>query len=187
MKNLSDFISESLNESKVIVKGDDGMYHPKNRLELFELIQILIRERGLDADLNDIDTSEITDMSELFRHSNFNGDISKWDVSKVTDMSGMFEMSSFNGDISKWDVSSVEDMRCMFNDSLFNGNISKWDVSSVCDIRGMFSYSKFNGDINQWKLKRFVKMTNSYKKKQPKDGVFYKSPLENNPPVWYKG
>ena len=38
-------------------------YHPKTRDELKELVDQLIKERGNDADLNDIDTSEITDMS----------------------------------------------------------------------------------------------------------------------------
>ena len=39
---------------------------PSTSLELKELIGKLIKERGLNADLNDIDTSAITDMSFLF-------------------------------------------------------------------------------------------------------------------------
>ena len=39
---------------------------PKSNLELKELVDKLIIERGLNADLNDIDVSEITDMSFLF-------------------------------------------------------------------------------------------------------------------------
>ena len=95
-------------------------YHPKTKDELKELLDKLIIERGNDADLNDIDTSEITDMSELFYECKFNGDISKWDVSNVEDMSNMFFESSFNGDISNWNVSNVKDMSYMFYNSKFN-------------------------------------------------------------------
>ena len=41
-------------------------YYPGTKAELRLLITDLINERGLNADLNDIDTSMITDMSRLF-------------------------------------------------------------------------------------------------------------------------
>ena len=152
MKNLKDIIVERLHINKDI---DSYNYHPKTRDELIELINELIEERGNDANLNDIDTSEITDMSQLFFKSNFNGDISEWDVSKVEDMSYMFSESTFNGNISNWDVSKVKNMFCMFYGSEFtgeHGDISKWNVSNVKTMNYMFS----------------------------------KSPLEKNPPKWYK-
>ncbi len=58
-------------------------------------------------DVRFVNTSEITNMDELFRDSSFNQDISTWDVSSVLDMSYMFYNSQFNQDISSWDVSSV--------------------------------------------------------------------------------
>ena len=79
-------------------------YHPTTRDELKQLVDKLIKERGNKADLNDIDTSEITDMYMLFYNSKFNGDISNCDVSNVEDMRCMFQYSSFNRDISNWDV-----------------------------------------------------------------------------------
>ena len=101
-------------------------YHPKTKEELGNLINELIEERGNEADLNDIDVSQITDMSYLFYGSQFNGDISNWDVSNVEDMYCMFLNSKFNGDISNWIVRRVRDMDGMFYNSKFNGDISKW-------------------------------------------------------------
>ena len=128
MKSLKTIISERLHINK-----DTGNhhynYHPKTRDELKELVRKLIDERGYDADLNDIDTSEITDMSELFYECKFNGDISKWDVSNVKDMMCMFYFSEFtakNGDISHWDVSKVENMNSMFKYSPLQKNPPKW-------------------------------------------------------------
>ena len=109
MKQINKYILERLHINK-----DTGNhsynYHPKTIDELKELVNQLIEERGNDADLNDIDTSKITNMFQLFFKSKFNGDISKWDVSNVESMSGIFEHSEFtgeNGDISNWDVSNV--------------------------------------------------------------------------------
>ena len=101
-------------------------YHPKTRDELKELVDQLIKERGNDADLNDIDTSEITDMNYMFYTSKFNGDISNWDVSNVKDMSSMFAYSEFNGDISNWNVSNVKNMELMFNGTPLETNPPKW-------------------------------------------------------------
>ena len=51
-------------------------YFPKDRDELKHLLDILIKERGNEADFNDIDTSKVTDMSRLFENqTEFNGDI----------------------------------------------------------------------------------------------------------------
>ena len=73
----------------------------KDTEELIELIDQRIKEQGPKCDLNDIDVSRVTDMSDLFRESLFNGDISQWDVSNATNMSGMFFDAHFTGDISK--------------------------------------------------------------------------------------
>ena len=125
-------------------------YHPKTKEELKELIHKLIKERGNDADLNDIDTSKITDMSYMFYDSKFNGDISNWDVSKVTDMHSMFYNSKFNGDISNWDVSKVINMERMFYESPFNGDISKWDVSKVKNMFLMIYGSSLEKNPPKW-------------------------------------
>lgn len=101
-------------------------YFPESKDELINLIKELIKERGYKADLNDIDVSNVTDMSNIFYNSSFDGDISKWNVSKVTTMRGMFTHSNFNGNISKWNVSNVRDMYRMFAGSPLDGKEPSW-------------------------------------------------------------
>ena len=149
MKNLTKYISEGL---KVNSKSKFRKYNysPKTKDELKELIKQLIKERGNKADLNDIDTSEITDMSYLFDGSDFNGDISCWNVSNVNNMLYMFYASDFNGDISEWDVSKVEDMERMFTNSIFNGDISKWKVLPTVKMTHMLRYCPLEKNPPKW-------------------------------------
>ena len=124
LENPKFSIVERLHINKDI--GNHYNYHPKDKDELKELVDQLIEKRGNEANLNDIDTSEITDMSHMFTYSKFNGDISKWDVSNVKDMGYMFWDSSFNGDISNWDVSNIKNMRRMLTWSPLEKNPPKW-------------------------------------------------------------
>ena len=50
-------------------------YYPKTKEELKDLVKELIKERGNEADLNDINVSQVKDMSGLFWDSQFNGNI----------------------------------------------------------------------------------------------------------------
>ena len=151
MKQLKEIIQEKLKVNSQ-TKIDIYNYHPTDK-DLTRLIEKLIKQRGLEADLNDVDTSKITDMSELFASSNFNGDISKWDVSNVKTMEYMFAHSKFNGDLSKWDVSNVENMTAMFAYSEFdcsNGDISNWKVKA--NTQNMFygTYKQKWGKRPSW-------------------------------------
>ena len=120
MKSLTHYIQEklvinSLQEKLVIKKGNHYNYFPETKEELKAIIKQRIKDEGNEVDLNDIDTSKITDMEGLFWRTDFNGDIYNWDVSNVTDMYGMFaDCNKFNQDISTWDVSNVTDMQDMF-------------------------------------------------------------------------
>ena len=128
MNNLKEFIIEKLIINKN-TKIEKYHYHPKDRDELEKLVKKLIEERGNEADLNDIDTSDIEDMSKIFYGLNFDGDISEWDVSNVKSMYKMFTRSKFtgkNGDISNWDVSNVEKNFAMFRFSPIDKNRPKW-------------------------------------------------------------
>ena len=125
-KNISNFSTHSC--------------QPKTREELQEIVDDRIFNKyGPDCDLNDIDTSLITDMSYVFYRTEFNGDISEWDVSNVTNMSYMFFDSDFRGDISKWNVKNVTNMLGMFYYcESFIKDISSWNVSNVKIMYNMF-------------------------------------------------
>ena len=89
MKSLHEIILEKLKIRKS--NKSSYKYFPKTKGELQDLLKQLIEERGNEGDFNDIDTSKITDISDLFNFmQEFNGNIAKWDVSKVTDMRYMF-------------------------------------------------------------------------------------------------
>ena len=138
MKELNQYILEKL---KINKDSNKYHYHPKNRDELHSLIEKLLEERGNDANLNDIDVSDITDMSGLFEDLDpYNIDISKWDVSNVENMEYMFfGCENFNSDLSNWNVSKVKNMQYMFfGCENFNSDLSNWDVSNVKYMGHMF-------------------------------------------------
>ena len=190
MKTLNNYINEAL--IKKDTKISPYKYFPKNKEEL---------KRGPNANLNDIDTSEITDMSGLFKNFYIrNIDISDWDVSNVKDMSKMFADSNFNSDISKWDVSNVENMKGMFQFSNFNQNISNLNVSSVKYMTKMFASSDFNQDISQQDVSNVEDMSEMFRSNSHfyhnldnwnvnQDTniklMFIYSKLELNPPRWW--
>ena len=155
MKSISEYIQEKLiiKKRKIV----DYKYFPKTKKELQDIITRRIEQEGNEVDLNDIDVSNITDMSGLFKGTDFNGNISKWNVSNVTNMRYMFtESKTFNKDISKWDVLKVKDMGYMFYKcESFNQDISDWNVSNVTNMEGMFGVCKsFNKNISNWNVSK---------------------------------
>ena len=156
MKALTTYINEKLILNKDMFKEH---YFPKTKKELQDILKQLLEERKDDdvIDLNDIDTFNITDMSELFfQNKNIKKiDISDWDVSKVHNMSNMFcfctELESI-GDISRWNVSNVKNMRYMFYtcyELKSVGDISSWNISNTENIDNMFTNSGIT-NIPDW-------------------------------------
>lgn len=142
-------------------KNAGGIAHPTTKSELEHEIKVrLDREQ---TNLNDIDTSRVTDMSFLFQFFNRiqDIDISKWDVSNVKSMAGMFyNCYYFNSDLSKWDVSNVCNMSNMFDGcENFNCDLSKWNTGKVKYMDYMFSNCRnFNSDLSEWDVSRVKDM-----------------------------
>ena len=154
-------IDESKINEKLIINKSSKIkqynYYPTNTPDLKSIIdKKLWKDGNQDANLNDIDVSKITDMSGLF-----------------------FREFPHNINISEWDVSNVEDMSNMFwNNSDFDCDLSKWDVRNVRHMRYMFRNCKnFKGKgLDKWQP---INCTDFY-------GMFEGTPIENNPPKWYK-
>ena len=130
--SLHNYITERL---KITSNSRSATPRPTSKNELELLIQEELELQGPDADLNFIDTSEITDMSGLF--ANYatirNIKIDEWDVSNVTNMSHMFILcEKFNCDLSRWNTSNVTNMKYMFYScENFDSDLRGWDVSNV--------------------------------------------------------
>lgn len=133
---------------------------PTTTEELMYIIKQELERQGPDADLNHIDTSEITNMAMLFIFLDVrNIKIDNWDVSNVKDMSSMFRgCSDFNADLSGWDVSNVEIMDGMFFDCRhFNSDLSKWNVSRVVSMSSTFDgCEQFDSDLSNWNVSNVV-------------------------------
>lgn len=118
----------------------------------------MIKERGQDADLNDIDVSKIDNMNYLFNEAGVyedirNIDVSDWNVSKVREMCETFaNCPKFDCDLSNWDVSNVTDMNGMFTDcKTFRGKgLDKWNVKNVRYMEDMFNGCDSLKNIPSW-------------------------------------
>ena len=155
MKQIKEYINERLKISSDLNKKE-YKYFPQSKKELKDIINKLLDERGLDAYLNDIDTSRITDLSYLFANIKDiqNIDISEWDVSNVRDMGGMFsDCIEFNCDLSKWNVKELLYAGSMFcYCKKFDSDLSQWNTKKLTSADWMFAYCKnFNSDLSKWK------------------------------------
>ena len=160
MKNLKQYINEWLIKKKVDkVKGNEYEYTPKNRKELHDIIENLLKQNK--TDLNCIDTSNVETMNTLFSDLKDEGynidnvDISKWNVSNVQDFGTMFyNCENFNCDLSDWDLSSCKRTANMFMDcNNLNFDASNWKFDNVEYSRNMFLNCKsMNCNLNNWTI-----------------------------------
>ena len=185
--SLQNFVNERL---KITSNSKSAIIRPKTRDELRALIEQELETQGPDADLNFIDTSDITDMSYLFENLTIrNIKINKWNTFKVTKMHGTFlnchefvgdgletwdtsnvtamfgGCKNLNTDLSGWDVSNVTDMISMFAGcKKFEGNgLENWNTSKAAWMSTMFlNCAEFNADISRWNTSNVRDMTSMF-------------------------
>jgi len=121
----------------------EDIISPKNTSYWFSGINID------NIDFSNFDTSNVTDMSYMFKAAKFLGDafsldLSNWDVSNVKNMEGMFQninAPDFMPNLSSWDTSNVTNMSHMFENSSwwnFILDLSHFDTSNVTNMSHMF-------------------------------------------------
>ncbi len=136
--------------------------HVATNENIVQLVNDEIKRLGWEADLQFIDTSEVTNMCELFANTCFCGDVSKWDVSKVEDMTGMFKnCRGFNGDLTKWKLNK----RCL-TDAMFSGCLidekNKPDGLRLDGESGSIQIKIFNSEKSTPDCKEIVKEVNAF-------------------------
>ena len=171
MKSLQQRINEGIFDAdEHALAKEIKSLNPENKEELIKIMSRLIKDQGNKANLNIINTSQITDMSYLFKDfEEFEGDISQWDVSNVKNMSHMFHgiagasSGEFRSDISNWDVSNVEDMSGMFWWVVIPDlDLNKWNVSKVKNMSHMFSDGYARVNISKWNVSNVEDMSEMF-------------------------
>ena len=151
MKPIIEYLSTKVVQSKI--KATNETIH--------QIIKDELKRFGPEADLNHIDTSNVTKLNKLFTtesRTNINCDVSKWDVSNVKSFDMAFYFASdFDGDLSEWDVSSGVSFNEMFLHTRINFDMSNWDMSNANFVGSMFSYCyNFTGEgLQNWDTSNF--------------------------------
>ena len=159
MKSLNQYIIE-----KILINKSSKFIN-KIKVESLEQLQALIRERYNNnksfIDLNDLDISELDDLSYIFHGSDIEVvDISGWDTSNVTTMENMFcfcdKLKNIIG-IENLDVSNVEYANNMFYEckNLVELYLTNWNPISLEYASYMFygcSNLKIIKNIENWQL-----------------------------------
>ena len=118
-------------------------------------------------DGSNLDTSNITNMSEMFWYASISDltSLANWDTSKVTDMRYMFASNSISDltPLANWDVRNVTDMSYMFGVNKISDlkPLANWDTSKVTDMSKMFGDNKINDltGLAKWDTSKVTNMS----------------------------
>ena len=132
--------------------------------------------------LSKIDTSNVTDMSDMFNHTGYTSTtfsisgLNNWNTGLVTNMSTLFSCVGQNattwniGDLSRWNTENVTDMSGIFSYAGQNattwdvGDLGEWNTASVIYMDKMFSYAGYKsitwsiGNISNWNTTNVTQM-----------------------------
>ncbi|MBP5366049.1 MAG: BspA family leucine-rich repeat surface protein, partial [Bacteroidales bacterium] len=92
--------------------------------------------------IENLNTSEVKDMSYMFKGYNRDLDLSTFNTAKVENMEGMFSEAHINRlDVSSFNTSQVKNMKDMFsgNDNFTYVNLNSFNTAAVEDMSGMFN------------------------------------------------
>ena len=157
-KTLRIAVNEWL-EDEEKAKGKYGHISNWDTSEVTDMSQLFLDAFEFNEPLNDWDVSGVKNMDYMFyKADSFNQPIDKWDVSSVSNMSYMFAHTTYNQPIGKWDVSSITNMKGMFANTIYNQDIGNWDVSSVANMEGMFANTTYNQNIGDWDVSSVTNM-----------------------------
>ena len=129
----------SSNASDIIIQ------YPNN-VDVLSCKELFNNSKITEAPL--FDTSNITDMSNMFYSCSKLTTVPLFNTSKVTNMSYMFFYCNYLTTVPLFDTSNVTDMSYMFYGCNNLTTISKLDMSSVTDFGSMFNYCSKLSTIN---------------------------------------
>jgi surface protein len=148
----------------MIIKGEDLSSAVTTKITSFGDLFYQKSVSSSNQNIGGWDTSNVTNMSNLFWQSNMNPDLSLWDVKKVTNMYSIFFNSAFSGDVSNWKTESLTEMRFAFgNTTVFNSDLNDWDVSKVTDMSSVFTNATgFNKPLDKWDVSNVTNMAQMF-------------------------
>lgn len=119
------------------------------------------------------DTSNVTDMSHMFYHARSFNQPLNFNTSKVTDMQYMFSNAKKFNQSLNFDTRNVTKMNSMFYETdEFNGSISSFNTSNVTEMTYIFGYAKaFNQPVNHFNTSKITDMS----------GLFFEAKSFNQP------
>ena len=122
--------------------------------------------------LNNWDTSQTTNISNLFYRAGYNASswsidgLSNWDTSEVQIMNNVFNSAGYNAshinlDLKNWNISNSANIGMMFsnfghNSESFNLDLRNWNTSTVTYMNGLFD----NAGLNATNFNIIIPQTN---------------------------
>jgi len=127
-------------ETATLVPGTDDIYDVyKSGTSLYRVL----RDSSNVVEVIDANTSNVTDMKEMFYYCTLLTSVPLFDTSNVTDMYGMFFQCWSLTSAPLFDTSNVTNMYCMFDGCSVLTNVPLFDTSNVTNIGYMF-YECYN-------------------------------------------